>query len=692
MGYCKLTAGRFLLGVLAPACVALAASSCDSSATLFVSEVKFLDLVVISSVPMVTGKAPDGTPIYEPLCSTGGTKQPEGVMFNVLLQGTAKKDVPDKDQSLKPGDYVASNEILESKITDDLFTFSVNCMDKLPDGDPGACSGAVTGGDLAIQAIDFYKYGTLDFDPAGNAAVAMLVDLSGSMKGLVNPFPPFNEDTWENVTTALPPNFTFQVNASDSGGARIGAAKAFINLLNDDDSLMVMTYNENGYEVVCDWNRVTKQETLEGNMEECFTTDKSVIYYDNTDENSPFYGGPPSPLDQIAGDEKGRSPLWDSVLTTYNFMTASETADDADFRHIVVITDGPDTCSPSADLSQCSGACLQASTAFETVRDAILADELSKRIPISFVQMEAKGYSERDPRQMEMACLTGGQYTFINREVGKSDLLNAMSAVMRNLRFTLRGYWRFAIKMSSLNSANTPDAGYVYALEGNGSVLPGETSTSNVLDVSGEEKFEFGYNKNDDYKFFDARTVVRKECAAGTDPCPADEKEGACFTRKWWCDAQTKVCESALAWEPNGTSGGCGAKSAKLIVADQATPGSEPKVVDLGNNVTTVCCRGDCTPPKPPAVPEDVARPEGGTACFFYDDMTGWTHEVPSDPDSPWVYYATLKQNELCPWTKIEPYLKYDAMPTAADYPGAWECDEAVENCFPPAGEAPPAR
>jgi hypothetical protein len=73
-------------------------------------------------------------------------------------------------------------------------------------------------------------------------------------------------------------------------------------------------------------------------------------------------------------------------------------------------------------------------------------------------------------------------------------------------------------------------------------------------------------------------------------------------------------------------------------------------------------------------------------ACFYYEDMLGWVKETPDDPNSDWVYYATLKQSELCTLATLEPYLSYTTVPTVADFPAAWECDEAQENCYPPPG------
>jgi len=352
----------------------------------------------------------------------------------------------------------------------------------------------------------------------------------------------------------------------------------------------------------------------------------------------------------------------------------------------VVVGDGPDTCGPSTDLSQCSNQCMSYNTSYETVRDHILEQEPPDRIPVHFVQMEAKGYPERDPRQQEVACLTGGQYNFINTfDIPQGALQDVLNKKLMRIRYTFRGYWRGTVNLATMKKGNDPKVGYLYALEGVGKVVPGEDG----LLVSKDDVFAFKVGTIDTEgveEFVDNRVVVRKECDPGVDTCPADEKYNQCSTLKHWCDDQTLTCKSTRSFLENGDKSTCGAQTVVIKVQVETKTGtgtqSDTKAVEI-SGVPTLCCMGDCAPPKPPEVPAEVLKPEGlAVPCFFYDEGRGWSRENPDDPTSKWVYWATLKvKTEVgCTWENLEPHLKYASIGDLA-YPGDWDCSGV--NCFP---------
>ncbi len=647
--------------------------SCDSTATLFVSEVKWDELHVLSTVPIKKVVDDAGNSVYEPMCRNA-TGSPDGIMFNVLFQGTQKKeDEADQDLSIKPGDYVSSQQVLESHVTPELFELSVQCMDTLPDPDAHLCNTNISADKLNIQKVDFYRY--LGGDTSEDVALAVLIDMSGSMKGLVDPFPPYREDTFENVTKDMPDGFSFSDNATDSGGSRISAVETLAKTLNKDDQLIIFTFNENKVDVVCDL-KDDPDADFEKKKAECFGTNRSLT----VDDPSGF-----SALSSIKGDERGRTPLWDAVDQVYTYVDAHDTDR---IKHLLVITDGPDTCSPSSDLNLCSGLCMQYNTEYETVRDKIEGIDFADRLPIHFIQLGARGYTERDPRQQEVACLTGGHFVFVNAdEIPKDSLLNVLETTFRRVRYTFRGYWRFAVELAVMKKTNEPDRGWLYALEGTGKVVSGEEK----LFTHSEEVYGFKYGEQQVSSFFDRRVSVRKECEPGVTDCGAEEPFNECASIKWWCDEETLTCRSAESWEDNGTPSSCKPREVKITVnVKDGNTHIDYEILTLGA-VPTVCCQGRCMPSVMPPVPDELKQPEGmASACFFYTADT-WRLEDAENPDSTWVAFADLKTSDQCTWQPFEDFFKNEfEFPDPAGFPLGWEyCleDGAGENCFPPEGE-----
>ncbi len=623
----------------------------------------FDELHVLTAVPVNK----TGTGGYVAACRAP-EQGPHGFMLNVLLQGIpgGHSDTNDQALSLRPGIEMKSGQVVtEDAVTPELFELTIECMEQLPDSAPKTCQSNISADKLNIQKVDYFRYHQEPGDTA--AALAILIDMSGSMKGLAHPFPPYNEDTLEKVTGAMPDGFNFSALASDSGGSRISAVETLVKTLNPDDKVIIFTFNENNVDVVCELPG-NPDADFEKKKLECFGTNRP-LHVGGSDFGS-------SPLLSIKGDERGRSPLWTAVDDVYDFLESTELANGR-LRHLLVITDGPDTCSTSPDLNQCSGMCMQYNVEYEVVRDKIEADPVEQRIPVHFVQMAAKGYPERDPRQQEIACLTGGQYIFVNTlEIPKDSLLNVMETTLRRIRYTFRGYWRFAMEFSVLKKTNEPDNGWLYALQGKGKVHAGEDD----LFTQSQEVFEFKYGEQQVSSFFDRRVSVRKECEPGGGGCPGPEAYGECATRVWRCDEETLTCRSELEWKENGAKSSCGSAEGKITV-DVKSGGThiEYEVAVLGL-LPLRCCGGGCIPPGPPPMPDELVSPEGSTSpCFYY--TSGWMKDS-SAGQNQWVAFADLKQSDVCTWQAFSDYLKnHDGV---YSYPDDWNC-EAV-NCFPPPG------
>jgi hypothetical protein len=688
----KLTYGVFLAATLM--ILGVSQTGCDSTASLYLSEVQFDKLYVVSAVPMK--KVSEGGEVkYVPLCRMQD-EAADGMILRVLLKGTQKKDSPDLDQSIRPGDRVDLQAIQESKVNPERFELSFSCIEQeLPgaaqcsnsgdceqgevcDPSPGkgfcvdgikGCYSGIQTGNVAISHIGFKE-----FTPSRgeNVGVAILVDMSGSNKGFVKPFPPYyevnNEDPSGEHEDAL---IDFAQRASDLNGTRMNAVKTILENLNSDDKAIVFGYREYGIDVICDLPG-TDDEDNDTKKDNCYGANKTLVLGS---------GGSFGPLDDYKTEVGGRSPLWTAVDQVYDYMENHPRTQSTKYKHIVVINDGPDTCSESSSLDQCSGSCAQFSTSFDTVVSTVEAEDYEDRIPIHFIQYQAKGYPDRDPRQQEIACLTGGHHLFINSgEFDQASLTQVFQENARLIRYTLGGYWEFAIEMTKLGEDNSLPPGWNYGVAGAGKLMP----LSDKFLVQTDHNFTFDVNND----AVDKRVSLRKDCKSDGD-CPADEDAGVCTTRVWWCDDDSLVCNSAVEWADNGTGGGgCGDVDAVVRVQVRdltGGTGTETKEVSLGD-LPSFCCNGACMPPMPPVVPADLAK-DGGTVCFEYDNEKGWTYD---EAEAEWVFWAELYVQPGCStWTEIKPAIAFGVNENPAindlTWEEHWDCPDR-QNCFPPPG------
>jgi len=160
-------------------------------------------------------------------------------------------------------------------------------------------------------------------------------------------------------------------------------------------------------------------------------------------------------------------------------------------KHIVVINDGPDTCHPDSpdflpsvryfrtgtmewEIGNQASAC--SDTSYQDFLNHIAKDVYDDdgnlkpidQIPVhvTFIQMQSKGYPMIDPAQQEVACLTGGHYTWINSNSfplsnenrqdelvmwgGQHPLGLALESAVNKFRNSMAGVWRMAIKVNDL--------------------------------------------------------------------------------------------------------------------------------------------------------------------------------------------------------------------------------------------------
>ena len=691
----KLAYGGFLAATLLALSVV---AGCDSTASLYLSEVQWNELVVMSAVPMKKVLGEDGQVDYVPLCRMQD-EAADGLLLRILFKGTQQIDSPDRDQSIRPGDRIDLKEVTTSQVNPGKFELAISCIEKqLPgaaqcntnadceDCEDGktcdvnvgkgfcvdgmkSCYSGIQTGDVQISRVGFRE-----FTPSRgeNVGVAILVDMSGSNKGFVKPFPPYYEVNNEDPSGVHDDVFMdFAQRASDIAGTRMNAVKTIIKNLNADDKFIVFTFREYGIDVVCELpgDDTPDNDTKKDN---CFGSNRSYVLGD----------GDFGPLDDVKPNVGGRSPLWTAVEQVYEYMDTHKRTKNTKYKHIVVINDGPDTCSESSSLDQCSGSCAQFSTSFDTVRTMVEGIPFESRIPIHFIQYQAMGYLDRDPRQQEIACLTSGHHLFLNSDdFAAESLANEFNRLALNLRYTFGGYWEFAIEMTKLGEDNSLPRGWNYGVGGTGKILALKDKL--LVNTDGHFSFEI---ENDSV---DMRVSLRKDCKTDAD-CPASVSGGNCTTRTWWCDDDTLECNSAVDWAENGTeAAACGEVDAVVRVQvryiDSGLP-TETKEASLGQ-LPSFCCNGACTPPMPPLVPDDIAK-SGGTICFEYDNERGWVWD---ENQHEWVYWAELYIKADCAttWIGLKPELAYgvNENPAVADltWEAHWDCPDK-QNCFPPPG------
>ena len=670
-----------------------ALAACDKTvATSGILDMQTDRVYVVGAVPFKTIEV-DGEEGYAPICGPDdGT--PEGLLLQFVYRGYAKPGENDRNLGIRPGDRLIGTEVTEARMAATLGTVSVACVeaairsaarcalgadcaeDETCDPSPGkgfcvdalaSCYSGVEVDGIPAADVSYRAHVPARGIPVG---VAILVDMSGSNKGFVKPYPPYQEvDNHDPSGLHADALTDFLPRGSDPNGTRMNAVKTIIESLNEDDKHIVFGFNEYRIDVVCALaGRPDASDALK--KDNCYTSSQSVT----------LGAGSFGPLDDYETQVGGRSPLWTAIDEVYGYMRDHPRTQVTPFKHIVVITDGPDTCAEGPDLDRCSGPCEEDFNAtWEETRSGILEDSYEDRIPVHFIQYQAKGYRDRDPRQMELACLTGGHHLFMNSlEFEKANLPYVFQDRARLLRYAFGGIWEAALPMPELSAGTTLPPGHVYGIAGTGTITPGDESL-----VDFEQSFLFEI-QNDQV---DWRAHIRKPCATDAD-CPAQELVNVCATRTWWCGKQDHVCRMSNPWTEDGTgSEACGLVDAVVRVQNRdltGGTGTETKEVSLGD-LPSLCCSGRCTPPQPPVVPDSLAGDD--TICFEYDHEKGWTLD---EHEAEWVYWAELYVQPGCPTrTAVKPSVAFgtNGNPTIDElsWPEHWECPER-ENCFPPGG------
>jgi hypothetical protein len=484
------TAALVLLGTL---------GGCNYRWKAYQSTFQFKRLDFVSSMP--AHKEADGT--YTRQCVADPARPADSLLLSFSFIGTepqtdtVTEDMKDKDFSIRPGDLVKNpdngyRDIIElstgegtGTIFEADFEVEISCLEPYPDPDIDSLSRVCSPGKSQSitsvpEKLDYagnFPEGAIRASVEDRTAVSMaiMIDQSGSMKGFIEP------ETFVEVSANSRVNRSgFANRASDSPGFRRDVAQTLIKQLNYNDRAGVFQFGEavslDRAKILCAGDNESEDDARLA----CFGINRALI--------------DPEALKSLQSDADGRTPLWQSVKDVYDFMKENG---GTRVKHIVVITDGPDTCHPDSPDYQSTVRYLKSNgtyaleeqsscstVSYKAFFDSIKADVMNEdgspkaiaEIPVhvSFIQIQARGYKNIDPLQQELACLTGGHFIFINAVnlppsnqvvTGTHPLQTALSDAIYKLRYAISGVWTVTQDVPDLaNGILTP--GSVTAVEG----------------------------------------------------------------------------------------------------------------------------------------------------------------------------------------------------------------------------------
>ncbi|HNZ03309.1 MAG TPA: vWA domain-containing protein [Myxococcota bacterium] len=509
----KLLRIRGILFLAAAALTLLAVlGGCNYDWTFYRNSFTGSKLEFVSVVP--AHKEEDGT--YTRQCVYDPSRKVDSVLMSFALVGaglSSDTTTKDNDTAIRPGDMVKAPDgdrvIVEMSaeseepraVSEENFNVKVSCLDPYPIANQTTTSGggsqikctrqeSIDGSPDTVAYTNNLSDGTLRLRPDSNGiSVAIMIDQSGSMKGYVEASS-FAEISIDSKV----PIAQFATRATDYQAFRTTAVQALMRQLNAGDRAGIFQFGEavSGVEakILCDGTFATEADARSA----CFGINRAIL---NSNQ-----------LSSLQSEAEGRTPLWQSVKDVYKYLKETETKSLA--RHIFIITDGPDTCARNSPdflpfmryqrvttgpwLSEnqndsCSD------VAWDDFLDYIWDDVMNEdgtpksydQIPVhvSIVQMQSRGYPEMDPFQQQLACLTGGHYTFINasdlpgsNEViqdGNHPLQDALTAAATKFRLSLSGVWQAAKKVNDLSDGSLT-AGAMTALDGEIAVVPSDTA------------------------------------------------------------------------------------------------------------------------------------------------------------------------------------------------------------------------
>ncbi len=428
--------------------------------------------------------------------------------------------VLDRDLGVRPGDAFEGGPVGGTgneapRLDASTLRVHVDCLEGLP-ADPEVCARST---DLVPAAS--VAWAGLATSRATGHDVLVLVDMSASIRGLVDAV-----GQREGGLGGVGPDFTQM--ASDYTNRRMAAVEVFVDQLNPQDRVAVMGFGEGlgeaGLLPACDSPDLAGAG-WETRLAACLPESARAERM--------------SGLQALRMSPSGlRSNLWEAIDSGAAFLQDVSSPDRT--RHVIVLTDGPDTCNPRSEhWTPCAeGACSDVGTPEVMQRlDQARAAELP--IQVHFVQFESVGYPGPDAQQIEVACHSGGHHQFVpSLSLDTVEFQNALVTRLTSLRHALGGHWEAAVPVPALGASSSP-AGALLSVGGRLDVLP----ESRLVAAAAGSIFGPGAGPE-----AAAWTVLRKPCLAASD-CGADEP-GACGLA---CSPETRLCAAPGRTRPDGS-------------------------------------------------------------------------------------------------------------------------------------------
>lgn len=597
------------VSLITAALVTAGLASCDSTAKFSLPDTKFQQVQVVSAFPAFIDPATNavtrvcGAPIDD--TDNANKLVPNGVELVVNFVSTELR-MPacahDRDLGIKEGEYIELQSVKTTgyrpTVGPQNFEMQLACLEERVGDDPNAeCTTSLGTDSQTLKAT------TVRYQPFSNRCtdddnthinVALVIDHSGSTSGLVNA-----ATLLEDVPGAgAPPKQLTEVK-SDRYDSRISSAELFLDSLNDLDRAIAYYFDESGVSVAA----MNSYACLGGakddginkvpcnDLKDTTTCTGGVCAADDTKANDTFVGDFASQQaaafgrmgddyrfkDQLKGglDTKakfsgsGRAPIWQAVDTAFTFMSASLAKAN---RHIVLVADGPDTCTESEDffnykdlstptptVPKCRVPCLAANVQYKTLLSKIkdLQDK-GDNVVIDVVQFQsaAKQYQQPDSRMMELACRTNGTYQFVNtskfNRSKPDEWTHAFNGAMQRIRYSLAGNWRPAYAISALSNADPVGMGKVAAIKG-GLQFQNSKFPSLATAYEQNESWRFAYSGAED-----RRLVFRRAACATSADCGGSDACGANHCSSAGLCTKSIATDRLTCGEPGGTKRCCG--------------------------------------------------------------------------------------------------------------------------------------
>jgi hypothetical protein len=169
---------------------------------------------------------------------------------------------------------------------------------------------------------------------------------------------------------------------------------------------------------------------------------------------------------------------------------------------------------------------------------------LERKVHVHFVQFQSRGYEHRDSRQAEVACRSGGTYTFVNRlDLSADGFDPALADAVMGARYAFLGAWRAVLRIDELASDQPWPQG---APAGRQFLLRGvvELKAPNPLMAKDATVgFDLMEGSGDKSPGRDLAVSVRKGCSGGLTCEPSLDDGGFCFALCGW---ESAICGPLL--------------------------------------------------------------------------------------------------------------------------------------------------